>query len=311
MKVVQQQEVDRAGLRKANPATSGHTAVVYLNKRGEYELGAGRMTMGELWLRTPREMYTVDVTPHERTFSLALPSREEAFSFSASVRSTWQVADPVAAVRAQLEDPGRSVELFLEERLREHTRGFGVEESAAAERQINLDYGDRVLNLSDAVVIKSCRVVLALDEGTKAHIADRTIGLREHEKHELERERARRQQELEQEKVEHELMLKRKRMNVYAKALREDDQNVLALMLAGHGEDANAVIELMMKQKQLEFGAAKEMLDRLLDANLVNRRDVGKIMANAGNAIVSGIQGGRKELPAEAERADEEDREEP
>lgn len=309
--IVQQQPADRATLRKLNPVTSGHTAVVYVTKRGDYVLGAGRLTAGEILFSSPRELYTVDVAPHTHAFALALPSQEQAFSFAADVRVTWQVTDPVAAVKVRLEDPTRQIEQHVEEKLREHARGFEVERAVEAERQINLDFDDRLITVSDAVVVKRCKVVLTLDELTRTHIASRTLHLRERETHTFAIVRQEEQHVLEMSAEQHQLALKSKRMNVYAKALREDDQNVLALMLAGHGEDASAVINLMMQQKQLQYDAAKEMLDRLLAANLVNRKDVAAIMSNAGTAIVSGVKGSPPPmLPAQTSDRDYEDEEE-
>ncbi|MDX3664282.1 hypothetical protein PV646_43945 [Streptomyces sp. ID05-26A] len=306
MNVVQQQQIDRASLRKLNPVSSGHTSIVYVTKRGQYVLGAGRLTMGEIWLNTPKELYSVDIAPHQDTFTLLLPSKEQAFSFTAEVRVTWRIVDPVAAVRVKLADPVPAVQHHVEERLRELARGFDVENAVDAERQINLDYGDRVMSVDDAVQVQRCKVVLKLDEDARVHIASRTEHLRAMEAAEREREIARERRVLAQDEEEHELRMKTKRMSVYANALREDDQNVLALMLAGHGEDATAVINLMMQQKQLQFDAARDMLDKLLNANLVNRRDVASIMNNAGAAIVSGVQG-PKPLLAAPEPHDEED----
>lgn len=300
--VVQQLQLTKAELRKINPVSSGHTAIVYLNKRGEYVVGAGRLTMGEIMWNTPKAIYEVDIAPVEDSFVVDLPSTEEAFSFSARVHVTWRIHDPVSAVRGKLENPNGMVRMHVEKRLREHTRGFNVENSAAAERHINLEYGDRVIPLSDAVEILRCSVVLTLDESTGVHIRNRTLVQREWETlrqgteteahtHVLKRQQAMNQQELERLTVQHELALKGQRMEFYADALRTGSHNVLALRLAGHGEDVNDVIELMMKQQNLEFEGARVVLNSLLEANLINRKDVAGIMANASNRMVEHLGG--------------------
>ncbi|GAA3861614.1 hypothetical protein GCM10022243_29750 [Saccharothrix violaceirubra] len=306
MEVVQRKAVERSALRKLNPAGSEHTAVVYLTKRGEYERVVGRLTMAEIWLRTPKELFTVATSPQEDTFDLRLPSREEAFSFAASVRATWRVTDPVAAVKAQLTDPSPGVRRLLEERLREHTRGFDVEGNAEAERRFNLDYADRAVVVSDAVTITGCTVVLNLDEATTAHIADRTLVVRERQKHEYDKERDERKREREREDTKHDLALQETRMKQYADALQSGDHNALALLLAGHGEDANAVVQIIMQQRQLEHSAAREVLDRLLAANLVNRKDVGRIIESAGTALIGGVSDVRTPKSVESARPDRE-----
>jgi hypothetical protein len=331
-KVVQRLHIDRANLRKINPVSSGHTAFVYLTKRGSYVVGAGRLTMGELWLNTPKEIYAVDVSPRQETFTLSLPSQEEAFAFASSVRATWQITDPIAAVRGNVDSPEHAVRQYLEERLRELTREFEVERSADAERRINIDLGDRMVPVSPAVTVIRCTVVLSLDEATRAHIASRTLVLRDREKldqtrqteivaHELDRQRAGYQHELEKLKEKHEMEMKQARVEVYAEALRSGSHHVLALRLAGHGEDVNQVIELLMGQQQMEFEGARSVLNSLLEANLLNRKDVAAIMANASNRMADHLSGehplsldraksDRKSLPAvvvEPDSLDEDD----
>jgi hypothetical protein len=293
--IIEQLAADRNTLRKLNPVSSGHTAVVYLTKQGRYEVGSSRLTHGELWLRTPKEVYQVDVAPHQESIELQLPSMEEAFTFTAKVRVTWRVADPVAAVAGRLTNPLPFIGSYLEERLREVTRGYEVEHSADAERRINLHYGDRAIEVSKAVVVSRCTVVLVLDDATREHIANRTLAgrLQERERydHDLELLRAKHKRELETAQEQHELQLKEQRMRFYADALRTDDLNVLALRLAGHTEDVNDVINLIMQQKRLEFEGANTVLNQLLDANLVNRKDVAAIMANASSIVIDKLRG--------------------
>lgn len=300
--LVQQLSADRSELRKMNPVSSGHTAVVYLDKRGSYVLGAGRLTMGEIWWNAPKEVYTVDIAPHGEAFTLELPSREEAFFFSGKIRATWRVDNPVAAVRDKITDPTAAIRRLVEENLRELTREFDVESSASAERKINFEFRDRAMRLSTAVVVNGCSVTLALDEGTRTHIATRTLAVRERETivqdreteataHLLERQRAANRQELEQLEAAHALELKRQSMEFYADALRTGSHNVLALRLAGHHDDVNDVIGLLMKQQNLEFEGARMVLNSLLEANLLNRKDVAGIMANASNRMVDHLSG--------------------
>jgi ribosomal protein L12E/L44/L45/RPP1/RPP2 len=288
--VVRKVRVSRSALRKNNPASSGHSAVVYVLKDGEYRLGSGRLTMGELWLATPLEMYLVDITPQEEIYSRQLPSKEEAFMFTASVRVSWQVTDPVAAVRAGEVEPRETIGRHMEERLREVSRQFGVEQSADAERRIAHEYRDRVVSISAGVQITGCSAVLDLDEATREHMASRTQLARESETelntHELQVLRAAHAQELEKLAEKHELELKQERLKLYADALRGDDVNVLALRLAGHNEDVKDVINLLKEQKQLGLENANTVLKFLLDHKLVNRKDVAHLMVDAGNTVL-------------------------
>jgi hypothetical protein len=305
---VQALEVNRAALRKSNPATSGHAAVVYVMKDGEYRLGSGRLTMGELWLATPREMYLVDLTPHEETFTQQLPSREEALFFTANVRVKWQIDDPVAAVRAGEVEPRETIARFMEERLREVTREFEVEQSADAERRIAHEYRDRVLQISKAVQVTGCSAVLDLDGSTRDHMVSRTKFKRDSETElstqELRVMRAEHARELQELEEKHELALKQGRMKVYADALRGDDVNVLALRLAGHNEDVKDVIDLLMEQKRLGLDNANAVLTSLLEHKLVNRKDVADLMVDASNTLLGLPQNAPPPVAAKSTRVE-------
>lgn len=314
--VVQRIAVSRAGLRKENPASSGHTAVVYVMKSGEYRVGTGRLTMGEILLATPREMFLVDLTPHEEMYELGLPSSEEAFEYTASVRATWRIADPIAAVRAGQVEPRDAIGRFLEERLREVTRQFGLEKSADAERRIGHEFGDRILRLSDAVQVTRCTAVLALDERAREHIAGRTqfqwSSESELQEQQLRKLRAGHARELQRLKETHELDMKQERMKVYADALRADDVNLLALRLTGHDEDVKDVINLLMERKKLGLDKANEVLNMLLANNLVNHKDVARLLADASDTLI-GLPKNlteRQPVPTKSTRADLDDEEE-
>jgi hypothetical protein len=261
---------------------------------------------------------------------MELPSQEEAFFFLASMRVAWQVSDPIAAVRARLTGPQHAIKLHLEHRLREITRKFDVENSAAAERQVNSEYGEREIPVSEAIVVKRCSVVLTLNKLAGEHIAKRVTAVFERESivmaqvterhsHQLELQRAEFRQQLAEMQQRHELDMKQQRMRVYADALRADNLNVLALRLSDNSEDVNEVINLIMDQRKLEYDSAKAVLDSLLNANLLNHKHVAAIMANASNVVIDNVRGATKlgigsadtvrptPLPVEATRAEDQD----
>ncbi|UOZ11330.1 hypothetical protein [Amycolatopsis sp. WQ 127309] len=311
--IVRTVAVSRTSLRKDNPATSGHSAVVYVTKSGEYRLGTGRLTMGELWLATPREMFLVDIQPRYETYAMELPSQEEAFYFAASVRVTWHVHDPIAAVKAQKVEPYAIIRDILERRLRDVTRDFEVEQSASAERKIEHLFGHQVIRISDVVDVTSCSAVLALEESTREHIAKRTQRIRDRETElgaqELRVLHAEHERTLENMKEKHDLELKQERLRFYAEVLREGDINVLALRLAGNKEDIQDVLELWKDQKQLDYDRSLTVLNTLLEARLVTRRDVAGLLADANDTLVGkpGVPEPPKPVTAKSSRADLDD----
>lgn len=304
-RIVETIDANRTNLRRVNPTSSGHSAIVYLPKQGPYVISTSRMTMGELWLSTPREVYEVDLSPHDETYEMQVPSLEEAFFFSAKVRVVWQVSNPIEAVRSRLVKPQHAIELYLEPRLREITRQFDVENSAAAERQINHQYSGREIPVSEAVVVKNCSVILILDTLASEHIIKRTTHQRDLEKiamskveeehtHQVEMQRAEYEQRLEEMKQRHELELKQQRMEAYADALRAGELNLIALRLADNSKDVNEVINMIMEQRKLEFDSAHAVLNSLLEGKLLNHKHVAAIMANASNVVIDNIRGTTK-----------------
>jgi hypothetical protein len=289
VEVVRRIEVSRTALRRNNPATSGHSVVVYLTKAGAYEIGSGRLSMGELWLSTPQKMFLVDVAPHQEKFLLELPAEGDAFCFSADVRVTWRVRDVVAAVKDD-RDPRALVRDFVEERLREVTRKFDVEQSADAEQRVRQEYQDRTVTVTDAIELSACTAVLSLNEEIREHIAGRRRTIHQVEaaenNHSVTMVTEKFAREIEALKQKHDLEMKQERMKVYADALRSDDVNLLALRLSGHDEDVKDVLELVMEQKKRGFEQASGVLDSLLAANLVNRKDVAALMQEAGSTLL-------------------------
>lgn len=270
-KIVRTMEVSRASLRNVNPTSSGHTAIVYLTRRGTYELATSRLTMGERWLDTPNEMYSVDLTTHDDVLTLELPSREEAFRFPATVNVSWRVSDPIIAVRTGLNDPVGQIKRYLEGQLRTITRKFSLDENPQAEAEINTSYQGKPIVISSALVIERCSVLIDSEEGLRKHVNE--LRNTEHER------------QLSMLKEQNELALKEQRMTMYANALRNDNLNMLALVLDGHGEDAKEVVKLVLSQKDKSTQEAHAVLGMLLDKDLINRHDVKEIMTDAANKV--------------------------
>ncbi|MFC3448396.1 hypothetical protein [Amycolatopsis speibonae] len=274
-KVVRTMDVSRASLRKVNPASSGHTAIVYLTRRGTYELATSKLTMGELWLDTPSEMYTVDLTTHDDVLSLELPSREEAFRFPATVHVSWRVSDPIIAVRTGLNDPVGQVRRALEGQLRTVTRKFSLTENPQAEAEINAIYQGKPIVVSPALLIDRCSVLIDPEAGQRRHVEELRVTAHD--------------RQLSMLREENDLALKKQRMDMYSEALRADNMSMLALVLAGHGEDAKAVINLVLREKDKNAEQARGVLDMLIEKKLVNRHDVKEIMNDAARTVADHI----------------------
>jgi hypothetical protein len=334
-KLVRFEELSRSELRKRNPVSTATTAIVFVDKRGKFVPADSRLTQSEIFLDTPKGVYSVDITPHSETFKLELPTKNNAISFDAEITISWRVTDAVRAITSNVENPGALILPQLEQRLREVTRNFDVEANDEAERAIQGAFAHKQM-VTDCVAMLSCVARLSLDHTTKNFVAGETRRIQqqgsklhqlelskqlEEQKHELDRLRADRDAELEKLKQEYEIQLKRQKMTFFADALRQDDVNLLALRLAGHGEEVNEVIGALMEQRRISFEAAQGLLRELLSAQLVDRKEVASILNNASKALVErlntagsprALEGGEASrqppiVPVDAERADLDD----
>ncbi|MBM7774328.1 hypothetical protein JOD54_004532 [Actinokineospora baliensis] len=311
---------------RSMPTSSEHTAIVSVTKDGEYEVVKGRLKVSAFVGAILWEVFSVDIAAQEDTFSLDLPTRTEAFAFAAEVTVRWRVVDPVAAVRAQAKNPRAAIRQRLEPLLRQLSRQFDVHNNAGAESHINGRHMDQVFAVPGGLAVEGYHVRLDLDDEARAYIADQERDkwqrgrIRAEQEtdalaHQFAKQRADHEAELESMRARHELALRMDRMSVYADALRTDSHNMLALRLSGHHEDINEVIELMMRERRMEFDGASALLNSLLERNLVNRKDVEAIMANASRSVIEKLRGDRAltgaqpatAVPAAAGEDDEEE----
>jgi hypothetical protein len=297
----------RSALLRHRPVPGADSATVFLDKRGRLFSLDRPLTPGEVAWDTPKAVFEVDTSVHSLSFDLQLPAAEKAFSFQARVVVHWRITDAKAAVEAHLSNPDLVVTSSVEQRLREITQRFAIEDSVAAENAIRVHHAMMPVPLSQGVALVECVVSLSLDQRTSDHVAARTLAMREREtlqsRHEttqlnttlaiqqgtaqqmLEKQQAQFAQDMATQAERHKLELEQMNMQFYAQALSEGNLNLIALRLSTNRDDVNDVINLFMRQRQLDYEGARGMLDSLLENRLVNKRDVADIMARATSVV--------------------------
>ncbi|MET8769531.1 SAV_2336 N-terminal domain-related protein, partial [Streptomyces sp. NPDC004658] len=127
-------------LRELGVPTPGRTAVVHTRPDGPLTLLDPIHPYGTRPPR-PETYYTVDLTPHETRQIVSLPSSGKG-AFTAAVKLSWQVDDPVAFVRAE----ATGVRGLLLEHLRGAaapvTRRYPPRRAGAAQRAVNAGVDD-------------------------------------------------------------------------------------------------------------------------------------------------------------------------
>jgi hypothetical protein len=301
-------ELNRTALLKSPPMSSADSALVFLDKAGRlHDLGRP-LTRGEMAWHTPKAVFEVDTAVRTTSFELELPAEEEAFTFTAKVVVHWRVTDVMTAVRCGLTNAELVIRSAVEKGLRRISRAHPIEHSAAAEAAIRAHLDRGPVKLEQGLSLVGGVVSLHLDDDTRRHIAARTSRERtreviqgEHEtaelrakldikqefsRQELEVQRAKFALQMADQEERHKLALEQMKMQFYSQALSEGNLNLIALRLSSNREDVNDVINLFMRQRQLDYEGARGMLNSLLDNRLVNKRDVADIMARA-TAVVA------------------------
>ncbi|MFH9083320.1 SAV_2336 N-terminal domain-related protein [Streptomyces sp. NPDC017673] len=127
-------------LRELGVPTPGRTAVVHTRPGGPLTLLDPIHPYGTRPPR-PETYYTVDLTPHETRRIVSLPSSGKG-AFTAAVKLSWRVDDPVAFVRAE----ATGVSGLLLEHLRGAaapvTRRYPPRRAGAAQRAVNAGVDD-------------------------------------------------------------------------------------------------------------------------------------------------------------------------
>ncbi|MEU6669560.1 SAV_2336 N-terminal domain-related protein [Streptomyces sp. NPDC046727] len=127
-------------LHELGVPTPGRTAVVHTRPDGPLTLLDPIQPYGTRAPR-PETYYSVDLTPHETRQIVSLPSSGKG-AFTAAVKLTWRVDDPVAFVRAEATG--------VSGRLLEHLRGaaapvtvrYPLRRAGAAQRAVNTGVAD-------------------------------------------------------------------------------------------------------------------------------------------------------------------------
>lgn len=305
--IVRQEDTGRSALRALTVSSAGPATTVFRDDRRGWYVPQRPPTAAELVLRPPKVVYTVDTAEHSELLTVQLPSDGEAFFFRAAVALVWQVQDAVAAVASGLSDPQGAYRPQVEEILRGVARTHSIEDSAAAERAMNHEFAMPRPTAQGVVVIR-CTVQLTLDDQTQRHVASRTLAVRSREARELKHEAVKQDSELSLEEAQllsekkmlatkhelelaelretHEQQLREQRMKFYADALAGGNINLIALKLAGGGQDVDEVIELILHQSKFDFEGARGMLTAMIEEGLINRSQLDDILARV-NSVMS------------------------
>lgn len=281
-------------------------ALVFSTPKGGYEAypPPTRPSRSEIAARRYTAVYEVDMGVHPFTDTLALPSDNDAFEFTAEVDVSWQVLDAARFVASGIRDVPALLTGELQQAARPVTRGFAIADSGAAERELlravtlvgplgataglqvtwtlrlrrdqaNIDHQQRLqaIDHSAAEQIRTAQQGMQVDVGMDQRF-------RQQDELQLERamEYGRRQQELalQQQRWQHEQMMlqgrqmlelqqiEAQKIEFYQWHLSQGGVQAWALHLAQHPEDSRLVMTSMREDQLRMIQAQMELVKELL-----------------------------------------------
>lgn len=181
--ILSRQELSRLPLQR-RPVTDPGTTLVFITRRGDVVGLERAYTMGEVWWRGPRAVYTVDTKPHGESFSCRLPAKGDALHFDASVTYSWLVNDATTVVRDQVTNAAGSCREYLVKEMRRICRQVNPmngDPAEQAERIIDAELGHTTIRLANGLSIANLDAAISLDPEQAVIAKDLMIGtLRQH-----------------------------------------------------------------------------------------------------------------------------------
>lgn len=303
--IVNEQPVNR--MKFTGPVLRAGVAAVYSRADGTVVDLGRRLSFGEALSGTYRTMYEVDMSRHETHMSSGgadLPTRDDRFSFVATVTVGWQVSAPDVVVREGVRDGGAVVSRRVLGLMRGVSRRYEITDCEQVEQEINDLHRSGPIAIRDfGLTIDHISAFVTLDDGARRYLQQQVA---------IERERdlGRRSHNLNVEALDNEHDLERRRMDAVLTGV-QGELGLIALHLRHHPDEGLQVLQMMhTRQQELEqhqqarFASSDDLFTKMLDAGLVQAADVEEIrrqvllntLSMVGGASVP-AQGAPAQLP--------------
>lgn len=204
-------------------------------------------------------LYEVDTDPHAFQLNVLLPSKVDSFEFEATADLTWRVMDAERFVRSQERDvPGLVTRRVLPV-LRAASRGYPIDESAAAERAVQQVVNDTSWLGEDLGLRTACSVRLRRDASERNHQARLRTARHDAEAVEPEHKAAVLQQTYEASRTA-------EKIRFYEHHLERGGIAALALHLSVHPDDTQLVLGHLRDEQAKLVETQLHLIDRALDS---------------------------------------------
>jgi hypothetical protein len=232
-------------------------ALVCVTRNGSYETFSPPHRPASV--RRYVALYEVDTDPQAFQLTAPLPSQVDSFEFEATADIAWRVVNPALFVRSQERDvPGLLTRKVLPV-LRAAGRGYPIEASAAAEQAVQHAVNGASWLGEEQGLRMSCSVRLRRDETERHHQARLRTARHEAAAAQPEHEASARRQAYEADRLG-------ERIRFYERHLSQGDFAALAMHLAVHPEDTQAVLGHLRDGQAELVKNQLHLIDQALDS---------------------------------------------
>jgi hypothetical protein len=252
------EELPKFRLFHTPPSPEPGLALVLFKKGGSLTTywPTDRLSAGEVRWGNYTIAYKVDLTDHSFAFSCTLPCEGDAFEFNADVNVTYAVSEPKVIVERNVTDVMALIEPIITDIMREVSRKFDVEDSAAAEKAIGLKLNG--LRLDEGVKIKRLVAKLGLEEDARDHLRK----MRELDRNKI---RDKKEAEVIQQREKLEIERLKIKMDFYSPLIAQGQWQLLALQLSNNPDDAVAIAQIISQERQLNIKNQLEALKIMVE----------------------------------------------
>lgn len=253
---------------------SGQVAAVCLYSNGGHSVlwPSRREDVNKPWFGSPFSVFEVILGRHVTTFELDLPTAGDAQSFQARAEVTWEVEDPHLVVEKAVWDVREMLHGDLLYALRQVSRRFRLTEAQRADEAVQAELRAGRLDLGrDLGLSTRVHVFIDLSEQVRDQVVEVenvTFAMR---KDAAEAEAERRRDRYERERVA-------SRAAELEQVLRRGEEAEIIHMMASNPDKVWEIRQAIRQERREGQADYLNMFNRLLDAGMLERHDVGEQM---------------------------------
>ncbi|MET9423608.1 MULTISPECIES: hypothetical protein [unclassified Streptomyces] len=253
---------------------SGQVAAVYLYPNGGHSVlwPSRREDHDKPWFGGPRAVFEVILGRHVTAFDLALPAAGDAQSFKTRAEVQWEVDDPRLVVEKAVWDVREMLHGDLLYGLRQVSRRFRLTEAQRAEEAVQAELRAGRMDLGADLGLRTrVHVFIDLSDQVRDRVAERDDVAFAMEKDRAQAEADRRKDRYERERVA-------ERAAQLEEVLRRGEEAEITHLMASNPDKVWEIRQAIRQEKREGQADYLHLFNRLLDAGMLERHDVGEQM---------------------------------